>query len=118
MLFSAKKERKKKHQQQKKERNDSTLLFQKKAGPGFEPQTISLITLFSMAKIAICSVDVLNNPGTFLSPFELEITFECVEHLPDDLEWSLVYVGSAESEDFDQVNEQANKGLKRIRRIS
>lgn len=56
-----------------------------------------------MAKVSVCNVKVLNNPGLFLSGFDLEITFECVESLPDDLEWKLIYVGSAESEEFDQT---------------
>jgi len=34
---------------------------------------------------------------------EFEITFECIEDLPEDLEWKIIYVGSAESEEFDQV---------------
>jgi len=46
---------------------------------------------------------VQNNPAKFLSKFELEITFECLEELPEDLEWKIIYVGSAESEDFDQT---------------
>ena len=56
-----------------------------------------------MAKIQVCDVQFLNNPSKFLSPFELEITIECDEKLPEDLEWKLTYVGSAESEDFDQI---------------
>ena len=35
--------------------------------------------------------------------FQFEITFECIEDLPEDLEWKIIYVGSAESEEFDQV---------------
>ena len=34
---------------------------------------------------------------------KFEITFECIEDLPEDLEWKIIYVGSAESEEFDQV---------------
>lgn len=39
----------------------------------------------------------------FFNPFQFEITFECIEDLTDDLEWKIIYVGSAESEEFDQV---------------
>lgn len=53
--------------------------------------------------INVCSVNVLNNPGKFGDPFVLEITFECYEPLTDDLDWELVYVGSAESNDYDQI---------------
>lgn len=67
-------------------------------------------------RVNIVSVDVLNNPSTFASLFELEITFEVFEYLPHgmflslftihssaDLEWSLVYVGSAETHSHDQL---------------
>jgi len=50
-----------------------------------------------------CNVVVLDNPSQFLNPFQFEITFECIEDLPEDLEWKIIYVGSAESEEFDQV---------------
>lgn len=53
--------------------------------------------------INVCSVNVLDNPGKFDDRFKLEITFECYEPLADDLDWELVYVGSAESNAYDQV---------------
>lgn len=56
-----------------------------------------------MAKVHVYNVLVLDNPSTFKSKFEFEITFECLEDLPEDLEWKIVYVGSAESEEYDQV---------------
>jgi len=56
-----------------------------------------------MAKVHVCNVVVLDNPSQFLNPFQFEITFECIEDLPEDLEWKIIYVGSAESEEFDQV---------------
>jgi hypothetical protein len=59
-----------------------------------------------MAKVHVCNVVVQNNPSRFLSKFELEITFECLEELPEDLEWKIIYVGSAESEEFDQVRKK------------
>lgn len=51
----------------------------------------------------VCNVVVLDNPSHFCNPFQFEITFECIEDLPEDLEWKIIYVGSAESEEFDQV---------------
>ena len=30
------------------------------------------------------------------------MTFECISPLEDDIEWKLIYVGSAESEEYDQ----------------
>ncbi|KAF2361568.1 Histone chaperone ASF1-like [Trinorchestia longiramus] len=56
-----------------------------------------------MAKVHVVNVSVLENPSTFLSKFQFEITFECVEDLQEDLEWKIIYVGSAESEEYDQV---------------
>ncbi|XP_043476205.1 histone chaperone ASF1A [Leptopilina heterotoma] len=56
-----------------------------------------------MAKVQLANVAVLDNPSPFLNPFQFEVTFECIEELKEDLEWKMIYVGSAESEEFDQV---------------
>ncbi|XP_023342166.1 histone chaperone asf1a-A [Eurytemora carolleeae] len=56
-----------------------------------------------MAKVHVCNVIVLDNPSPFRNRFQFEITFECIEDLCEDLEWRIIYVGSAESEEFDQV---------------
>ena len=56
-----------------------------------------------MAKVHVCNVLVLDNPAAFLDKLEFEITFECLEDLKEDLEWKIIYVGSAESEEYDQV---------------
>lgn len=50
-----------------------------------------------------CSSLFPDNPSLFFNPFQFEITFECIEDLKDDLEWKIIYVGSAESEEYDQV---------------
>eukprot|EP00043_Microstomoeca_roanoka_P003115 m.42395 g.42395 ORF g.42395 m.42395 type:complete len:180 (-) comp11918_c0_seq1:23-562(-) len=63
-----------------------------------------------MALVRITQVQVLNNPAPFSSPFAFNITFECLEALPDDTEWKLIYVGSAESEDHDQVLDEVLVG--------
>lgn len=49
------------------------------------------------------SASYTDNPSPFFNPFQFEITFECIEDLKDDLEWRIIYVGSAESEEYDQV---------------
>jgi hypothetical protein len=36
-----------------------------------------------MAKVNICNVRVLDNPSPFFNPFQFEITFECLEDLPE-----------------------------------
>jgi len=45
----------------------------------------------------------LDNPAQFHSPFSFEITFECLLPLEEDLEWKVLYVGSAEDTAHDQV---------------
>lgn len=45
----------------------------------------------------------MDNPASFLSPFSFEVTFECLQPLEDDLEWKVLYVGSAEDTSHDQV---------------
>ena len=44
-----------------------------------------------MAKVHVCNVVVLDNPSQFNNPFQFEITFECIEDLPEDLEWKIIY---------------------------
>jgi histone chaperone ASF1 len=56
-----------------------------------------------MAKVHVSNVTVLDNPSPFINPLQFQVTFDCLEDLPDDLEWKLIYVGSAESENHDQV---------------
>lgn len=63
-----------------------------------------------MAAATITSVAVLNNPAAFGDPIQLEVTYECLSPLKDDLEWRVVYVGSAESEQHDQVLDSAFVG--------
>ena len=48
-------------------------------------------------------MSITDNPSAFFNPFQFEITFECIEDLKEDLEWKIIYVGSAESEDYDQT---------------
>jgi len=56
-----------------------------------------------MSIIGVADVKVLSNPAAFTAPLEFTITFDCNRPgLQDDLEWKLVYVGSSESEKFDQ----------------
>jgi len=59
-----------------------------------------------MAKVHILNVTVHNNPATFYTPFQFEIHFECLEELQDDLEFKIIYVGSAETYEFDQCLDQ------------
>mmetsp|Transcript_34244 Transcript_34244/g.87587 ORF Transcript_34244/g.87587 Transcript_34244/m.87587 type:complete len:189 (-) Transcript_34244:554-1120(-) len=56
-----------------------------------------------MAAINITAVNVLNNPSLFTAPLQFEIQYNCLYDLAEDLEWKLTYVGSAESEKYDQI---------------
>lgn len=46
----------------------------------------------AMAKVHVCNVLVLDNPSSFMSKLEFEITFECIEDLPEDLVKHFYYV--------------------------
>jgi histone chaperone ASF1 len=74
------------------------------------PQTIICITHQQLSSLHLTLIrhsfqpqQVLDNPAPFLSPFSFEITFECLQPLTDDLEWKVLYVGSAEDTSHDQV---------------
>ena len=56
-----------------------------------------------MSAVNVTTIKVLQNPALSSAPFAFEIEYECLYQLADDLEWKMIYVGSAESEKFDQV---------------
>ncbi|KAJ7567187.1 hypothetical protein O6H91_02G135800 [Diphasiastrum complanatum] len=63
-----------------------------------------------MSAVNVTNVAVLDNPSMFLNPFQFEISYECLVPLKDDLEWKIIYVGSAEDEKYDQVLESVLVG--------
>ncbi|XP_021741802.1 probable histone chaperone ASF1A [Chenopodium quinoa] len=63
-----------------------------------------------MSAVNITNVAILDNPAPFLSPFQFEMSYECVVSLKDDIEWKLIYVGSAEDETYDQLLESVLVG--------
>ncbi|KAG2700806.1 hypothetical protein I3760_06G014800 [Carya illinoinensis] len=63
-----------------------------------------------MSAVNLTNVAVLDNPAAFLNPFQFEISYECLAPLKDDLEWKLIYVGSAEDETYDQLLESVLVG--------
>ncbi|KAJ8550044.1 hypothetical protein K7X08_033751 [Anisodus acutangulus] len=63
-----------------------------------------------MSAVNVTNVAVLGNPSSFQSPFQFEISYECVAALKEDLEWKLIYVGSAEDETYDQLLESVFVG--------
>lgn len=56
-----------------------------------------------MALVNVANMAVLDNPAPFTNPLQFEITFECLEGLEDDLEWKVIYVGSANTTTNDQT---------------
>ena len=57
----------------------------------------------SMAVVNVSQVLVLNNPASFFDPLAFDIQYECMAELESDLEWKMIYVGSAESEVYVQL---------------
>lgn len=62
------------------------------------PQKHNLMSLVTIKEIKITSVD-----SRIDDPLEFKITFHCLKNFEDSLEWKVVYVGSPESESFDQT---------------
>lgn len=63
-----------------------------------------------MSSVNVTSVRILNNPALFTDALQFEIEYECLVNLQDDLEWSVVYVGSAETDKYDQTLESVAVG--------
>ncbi|KAF9166048.1 Histone chaperone asf1 [Actinomortierella ambigua] len=63
-----------------------------------------------MSVVNITQVQVLDNPTHFSNPYQFEITFECIAPLTADLEWKIIYVGSADSNAHDQELESIMVG--------
>lgn len=63
-----------------------------------------------MSVVTVTAVNVLNNPAPFTAPLEFEVHYEAFQDLEEDVEWKLVYVGSADSENEDQELESVLVG--------
>ncbi|OMJ25039.1 Histone chaperone asf1 [Smittium culicis] len=55
-----------------------------------------------MSVVNITNIKCLKTTSQFQEPYTFEITFECLSELSDDLEFKLIYVGSADDENLDQ----------------
>jgi len=56
-----------------------------------------------MAAIIVTNVEVKNNPSKFTDPLVFDITFEAIAPgIKEELEWKLIYVGSADKSECDQ----------------
>ena len=56
-----------------------------------------------MAAINVLAVIPENSLVPFNTPFSFAIEYECLTALKEDLEWKMVYVGSASNDIHDQV---------------
>lgn len=63
-----------------------------------------------MASVQVTNVYLMQNPARYTDEFNFYIRFDAIEDLQDDLNWKLVYVGSSESEHYDQVLEDVVVG--------
>jgi len=62
-----------------------------------------LLVAINMAAIIVTNVEVKNNPAKFTDPFVFDITFEAIAPgIKEELEWTLLYVGSADDSECDQ----------------
>jgi len=63
-----------------------------------------------MAKVTISEVQVLESECGFRDPFRFKIRFNCIEDLQEDLDWKIIYVGSANSSAHDQELDELSTG--------
>ncbi|MCQ2820071.1 MAG: ASF1 family histone chaperone [archaeon] len=63
-----------------------------------------------MASINVLNIVILNPLSKFKDQFQFEITFECLSPLKNEIEWKVIYIGSAESKQFDQELESVAIG--------
>ncbi|KAK8864246.1 histone chaperone ASF1 [Kwoniella newhampshirensis] len=60
--------------------------------------------------VNIRNIELLNNPAKFDDDYHFRIKFEAIAPLAEDLDWRLIYVGSASSEEFDQELDNCSVG--------
>ena len=58
-----------------------------------------------MASINILNILPKNNIASFNEPYIFEIVFEILTQLKNDIEWQMIYIGSAEDKKYDQILE-------------
>ncbi|CAD8133531.1 unnamed protein product [Paramecium octaurelia] len=59
-----------------------------------------------MALINITNIVFDSDTALFNSPIQMQITFEVMRQLDEEIEWKLIYIGSPTSDKYDQVLEQ------------
>lgn len=63
-----------------------------------------------MSLVNVSNITVNNNPAAFTAPFSFDITFECISPIEEDLEFKIIYVGSANNAQCDQELESVLVG--------
>ena len=58
-----------------------------------------------MASINILNIIPKNTTSKFTVPFSFEIIFEVLSNLKKEIEWKMIYIGSAEDKKYDQILE-------------
>ena len=58
-----------------------------------------------MASINIWNIIPNNTTSKFTDPFSFEIIFEVLSNLKKEIEWKMIYIGSAEDKKYDQILE-------------
>ena len=58
-----------------------------------------------MAPINILNIIPKNTTSKFTDPFSFEIIFEVLSELKKEIEWKMIYIGSAEDKKYDQILE-------------
>ena len=58
-----------------------------------------------MASINILNIIPKNITAKFTDPFSFEVIFEILSELKKEMEWKMIYIGSAEDKKYDQILE-------------
>ena len=67
-----------------------------------------------MSKIRVTNIMLNSNPEPFVSPINVQIYIDLLSKITNDLEIKVVYIGSAESSEFDQVLTNVSIPLKEL----
>lgn len=59
-----------------------------------------------MAQVHINNIVVKNNPANAVDPLAFDITFECFSQLPGTFDWKIIYIGSPNNSNCDQIIDQ------------
>ncbi len=63
-----------------------------------------------MSLVNITNIIIQNNPAPFLTPFSMNISFECLQEIKGEIDWEFIYIGSAKNENHDQVLDSFSMG--------